>query len=319
MKRNLSHWAKQRLRRQWSDRESYGSRHVYRSEHQKRAALDETDKLSLTDKEDQKHDKERGPLGTRSERFIAAFTFVLMVVGALQWDATRDQIKLAQNSARDTAADTNAALNVSTRAATAAEQQSKATEKQSLATEKALEVSSRVAKAAEQQAKASEIASQTGQQQVSLANRQLRQNLELFAAQQRPIVHVDSDSKHSSRPKEIDGEIRWNYGFKNFGAGPAFDVVFYEAISLYNGPFQETRRLGSKMDVPGTSHWSTARYFRPPGDIPAEWPYPTLRVRFEYSDALGKRYTTVSCYQIDRNESVIDCTSADEARDSRKK
>jgi hypothetical protein len=267
---------------------------------------------------DDQHGEGRPSKDTRSNQIIAAFTAAMFVTSILQWQRAGQQIASSEEIAADNSKDTRNALAASNRAATAAEQQSKATEKQSRATEQALVVSGRVATAAEQQAKASEIASQTGQQQVSLANRQLRQNLDLFAAQQRPIVSVDSESKHSSGPIENEGEIRWNYGFKNFGAGPAFDVVFYEGISLYAGPFQETRRLGSKMDVPGTSHWSTARYFRPPStDIPAEWPYPTLRVRFEYSDALGKRYTTVSCYQIDKNESVVDCTSADEGRENR--
>jgi hypothetical protein len=170
--------------------------------------------------------------------------------------------------------------------------------KQSAATENLALETNTVANAASQQADNTRVATGIAKQQADTSNRQLSQNIDLFAAQQRPIIQFNPDDAHSQNPQRQGNVVAWSYGFTNYGQSPAYNVKFYETLTAY-GQSHTNRRRSRGILIPHAPRNAAASLTLDPAKIsPGQRSAPRLRVKFDYSDALGRKYHDDFCLEI---------------------
>jgi Tfp pilus assembly protein PilE len=216
--------------------------------------------------------------------------FGVQVAGVLAVVATiAVSLYLARSSSRDTA---KAIATMSNIAGTLENQQAAIINQSEATADLAMETNT-VAAATQKQANTSENTAST-------ASKQLTQSRELFATQQKPIIDYDASSASSTGFGFDDsvGMYGWNFAFKNVGVSSAHKLVSKEALSLDGVHFQIRIVSGALVTPPGAGGYDTASYRPTPEERRRGAPLPTLRVKFEYSDDLGRRLTNEVCRQM---------------------
>ena len=209
---------------------------------------------------------------------VSAVIGVLAVVFAgLQWLSQRDlldfaerQFAYSQKQAAQSAKETQAALKISDRVASA--------------TESLVGVN---------------------RDQATLSNKQLAQGRDFFTAQQRPII--DLDMERGKFDFGFNGRaFGWNYNFKNIGLGAARYLIIRESLSVFGKPAQTSMRAGQDFMSPGGTGDSTAMYVPSQQDLKSSKPaVPRIRVTFFYRDQFGNKLQSGFCRYLGEDGRTI--------------
>ena len=231
-------------------------------------------------------------------------TVVVEVLGVIVITAT---LVLTYCNNKSTSEDMSNALGTMANIAGTLSNQQEALIDQSKATQNLAEETNTVANAADRQATNTEKATGIAQLQADTADKQLRQNMRLFAEQHRPVIQYDATSKHFNFV--VAGEQAfWSYGFKNYGQSPAYGLKVYYSLSVRRLPFQSGRISAPEILVPGDAQDTIASFKFPPyQSAPEEYAEPVLHLRFEYFDGLGRKYVDRACREITANNRVSGC------------